>query len=120
MKIRFTIEFYKKTNGRCPFIKYLKGQSIKTQDKITIYLHNLAIQQIFRQEPYSSQLSGKIRELKIETENKAHRIIYFMMIGKKIIILNAFSKKTKKTPRNEIVKAENYMKDYQSRSNRKN
>lgn len=43
MEIKFTIEFYEKQNGECPFLKYLEYQNKKTQDKILSYLYNLSV-----------------------------------------------------------------------------
>lgn len=45
---------------------------------------------------------GKIRELRVDFSKDKHRIFYFTMIGKKIILLHAFRKNTKKTPLSEI------------------
>ena len=115
MELKFTIEFYEKLNKKCPVIEYLKKQTQKTEDKILAYLHNLSIFQAFRQEPYSRQIEKKLRELRVETKEGSHRIFYFMIINKKIILLHAFSKKTKKTPRMETKKALEYMEEYLSR-----
>lgn len=115
MKLNFTVEFYEKPSKKCPIREYLKRQSRKTEDKILAYLHNLATFQAFRQEPYSRQAEGKLRELKVETEQGSHRIFYFMIINKRIILLHAFLKKTKKTPKMETKKALEYMEEYLSR-----
>ena len=115
MELKFTIEFYKKPNKKCPIAEYLKSQNRKTEDKILAYLYNLATLQAFRQEPYSRQIKGKLRELKVETRQKSHRIFYFMMINKRIMILHAFLKKTEKTPKKETKKALEYMEECLSR-----
>ncbi|MBL7154968.1 MAG: type II toxin-antitoxin system RelE/ParE family toxin [Candidatus Portnoybacteria bacterium] len=48
----------------------------------------------------------KIRELKVDFSKNRHRIFYFTFIKKTIILLHAFSKKTRRTPISEIKRAE--------------
>ena len=43
------------------------------------------------------------------------RVLYFFVVGKKIVLTNGFIKKTQKTPRSEILKAKQYRADYLSR-----
>jgi len=62
-------------------------------------------------EPYSKHIKGKIRELRVDFSRNRHRIFYFAFIGKKIILLHAFLKKTKKTPISEIRRAEENYQD---------
>lgn len=114
MELQFTIKFYEKPNGKCPIAEYLKKQTETTEDKILAYLHNLATLQAFRREPYSRQIKGKLRELKVEINRGSHRILYFMIINQRIILLHAFIKKTSKTPKTEIKKAIEYMEEYLS------
>lgn len=47
-------------------------------------------------EPYSKHIKGKIRELRVDFARKHHRIFYFAFVGKKIILLHAFLKKSEK------------------------
>ena len=79
MELKFTIEFYEKPNKKCPVSEYLRKQTQKIEDKILAYLHNLSTFQAFLQEPYSRQIKGKLRELKVETKQGSHRIFYFMI-----------------------------------------
>jgi len=98
MELKFTIEFYEKPNKKCPVKEYLKKQRKKTEDKILAYLQNIATIQAFRQEPYSRQIEGKLRELKVETEKGSHRIFYFMIINKRIILKSQFKDFIKSHP----------------------
>ena len=43
------------------------------------------------------------------------RILYFFVVGRRIVLTNGFIKKSQKTPRNEIEKAKRYRADYLSR-----
>lgn len=40
--------------------------------------------------------------MRVKTKDKSHRLLYFSYIDKKFIFTNAFTKKTQKTPKNEI------------------
>jgi phage-related protein len=53
-------------------------------------------------EPYTRHLGDKLRELRIEYDRNRYRIIHFFYIDQRIVLLNAFVKKTKKTPTGEI------------------
>lgn len=62
--------------------------------------------------PLSRHLRGKIWELRIEIGNFHHRIFYALAPGKRIILITAFLKKTKKTPRGIIDRAEKILRPY--------
>lgn len=63
-------------------------------------------------EPYSKYLNDGIFELRIKQANDISRILYFFVVGKKIILTNAFIKKTQKTPKSEIEMAKKYRTDF--------
>jgi len=70
------------------------------------YIEYLKLHEGVLDEPYSKQIKGKIRELRVDFSKNRHRIFYFTFINKNIILLHAFLKKTPKTPLGEIKKAE--------------
>lgn len=112
MNIEFKIIFYKKQNGRIPLLEYLDALPGKDRDKILACIDKLRIHDDFRKEPFSRHLRGKLRELKINFWNSRYRVIYFLQIGKIIVVLSAFMKKTNKTPVKELKKAEEYYNDF--------
>jgi len=59
-------------------------------------------------------LSGTngLYEARIQLGSDIWRVFCFFDKGKLVILLNGFQKKTKKTPKNEIEKAINLMKEY--------
>ncbi|PIT93800.1 hypothetical protein COU00_02410 [Candidatus Falkowbacteria bacterium CG10_big_fil_rev_8_21_14_0_10_43_11] len=77
-------------------------------------MQSLSVYPEFRREPQSRHLIGKLRELKVDFGNNRYRIIYFFYIGKKIIIVHAFSKKTGTMPRQEIDMALRRMNEFLS------
>lgn len=66
-------------------------------------------------EPYSKPLSDGIFEVRAMQGNQITRVLYFFVIGKKIILTNGFVKKTQKTPTREIELAKKYRTDYECR-----
>lgn len=91
--------------GKIPVLEYIEKLSFKEQVKVTKYIAYLKENKGYLDEPYSKHITGKIRELRVDFSKNKHRIFYFTFIEKKIVLLHAFLKKTKKTPRQEITRA---------------
>lgn len=66
-------------------------------------------------EPYSKPLGDGIFELRAKQSSNITRILYFFVIGHKIILTNGFTKKSLKTPRSEIELAKHYRAEYLQR-----
>jgi len=47
-------------------------------------------------------VADKIWELREESSTNIYRMMYFFYVGKKIVFLHGFQKKTPKTPKREI------------------
>ena len=67
---------------------------------------------VLLKEPYTRQIRGKIRELRIKDSQGAIRILYFTYTGKRFILLHGFVKKTDKTPARAIEIAEKRLNDF--------
>ena len=63
-------------------------------------------------EPYSKMLDDGIFEIRCTVGNNITRVVYIFYYEGKIILTNGFVKKTQKTPRKEIDKAESIRKQY--------
>lgn len=68
---------------------------------------------------FSELLRGKVFELKIRTPRTLIRILYAWLPGKKALFLHAIEKDTPKTPNSDIRIAEDRLKDYHLRINKK-
>ena len=100
-------KFYTDTrNGKSPLFEYVANLRDKERAKVLKYIRFLREHEGYLDEPYSKHIKGKIRELRVDFGPNHHRIFYFIFVGKKIILLHAFLKKTAKTPNSEIQKAE--------------
>ena len=53
-------------------------------------------------EPYIKHLEGKLWEMRLKGRDTIARAIYVTAVGKRIVIVRIFTKKTQKTPRREI------------------
>jgi phage-related protein len=108
----YKIKFYRDSRtGKEPALDFIKSLDFKIRLKINKYLDYLRDNSAYLDEPYSRHIEGKIRELRVDFSNNHYRIFYFCVIGKTVIILHAFLKKTEKTPINEIYKAKNRLID---------
>lgn len=64
--------------------------------------------------PYASHIQGALREIRIRVARDRHRILYALVEGRRIILLLGFTKRTEKTPRALVTKAESYLTLYYS------
>jgi phage-related protein len=95
------------------FVDFLTKQPIKVQNKIFKIIE--AIETLERiPTTYLKLLSGtdRLYEARIQLGTDIWRVFCFFDKGKLVILLNGFQKKTQKTPKNEIEKAINLMKEY--------
>jgi phage-related protein len=56
-------------------------------------------------EPYVKHLEGGLWEMRMKGKSGIARAIYVTAVGKRIVIVHVFEKKTQRTPRREIVTA---------------
>jgi phage-related protein len=108
----YEVIFYRDLRtGKSPVTDYVEHLGEKEQAKILKYIEFLRVSHGYLDEPYSKHITRKIRELRVDFAHNRHRVFYFAFIGKKIILLHAFLKKTAKTPNAEIQKAEAHYQD---------
>lgn len=115
--MHWTIEYYLTADGKCPVREFIDRLSEEGQAKY-IFITRLLVEYGFLvKEPYVKQCTGhkKMFEIRIKDKAGVSRILCFTHTGRKFILLHGFTKKTKKTPRQEIQIAEERMKDYLSR-----
>ena len=64
---------------------------------------------------HSKLLEDGIFEIRTKFGSDITRVLYFFVVGKKVILTNGFVKKTQKTPASEITLARQYRTDYLTR-----
>ena len=111
--MNYSIIYYEKEGGDCPVREFMQ-QFNPLREKPVIYARLALLEEHDPQlkRPYADLLRDKIYELRFKISNKQVRILYFFAPNKKIIITNAFIKKTDKVPENEIERAIRYRHDY--------
>ena len=108
----FKIILYQKEDGTIPVSEFINSLDIKMQAKVIRSIGLLRKNGYELREPYTKVLQDGILELRVQQKNDITRILYFFMVGRKIILTNGFVKKTQKTPSKEIELAKKYREDY--------
>lgn len=111
----FKVEFYETASGRCPVQEFIDAQSLKMQARIYRLIELLEMKGNTLREPYSKALVDGIFELRGEQGGNITRLLYFFMVGNRVILTNGFVKKTRRTPRDELELARRYRADFLSR-----
>jgi phage-related protein len=106
------VEFYRDSKGKEPAAEFLDSLSLSTRAKMVRLIDLLSKKGVLLKEPYTKQVKGKIRELRVKDKEGAVRILYFSFTGKKFILLHGMIKKTNKTPKGDIETAEKRMNDF--------
>jgi phage-related protein len=106
-KIREVVEFENH------FSEFLKVQPVRVQNKIFKIIE--AIETLERvPSNYLKMIVGTngLYEARIQLGTDIWRVFCFFDNGRLVILLNGFTKKTQKTPKNEIAKAKQLMQKY--------
>lgn len=112
---KFEIIVYAKKDGTEPVTDFIYSLPAKIKAKLIREIDLLADIGNELREPYSKHLENGIFELRVKQGSDISRVLYFFVVGNKIILTNGFVKKTQKTPKKEIETAKNYRADYLNR-----
>jgi phage-related protein len=113
--MQWIIEYYRDNQGKQPVRDFIQSLPVEAQAKVYRTMKLLKDYGVLLKEPYTKQLKGKIRELRVTDKRGAIRILYFTVTGKRLVLLHGFVKKTDKTPEREIETAEKRMTDFMER-----
>ena len=106
--MRFTYEFAE-VNEKVPMIEFLDELSIKERAKVFASIEKLVELKsagIPPKENLSKHLDDGIFELRISFENRIARSFYFYEAARQIIFTHGFVKKTQKTTKGELARAQ--------------
>jgi phage-related protein len=111
--MRRTVIFYKTPEGKCPIKEFLDSLDGKVAQKI-VWVLNLLEDLDSITSLYFKKLTGTndIWECRIKYSSNIYRIFCFMFKSSNVVLTHGFIKKTQKTPKNEIEKAEKYKNDF--------
>ena len=116
----YEVNFFRKADGSCPVQEFLDSLDIKMRAKLLMSASLLETNGPQLREPYSKPLGDGIFEIRAQQGNNITRVLYFFFIGKQIILINGFTKKTQKTPLSEIRTAKKYRAEYLERKEKEN
>ncbi len=111
----FEVVFYEKPDGSEPVKEFLLSVDNKMRARLLRIIGLLAQNGTALRMPYSEYLVDGIFEIRAKVGSDISRVLYFFVVGKKIVLTNGFVKKTQKTPKNEIELAKKYRNEFLSR-----
>lgn len=117
---QFRIFFYKNADGKENISAFIKSLNMKLKAKVYRELNLLKENGNDLREPHTKYLRDGIYELRIKQGSNIARILYFFVSGKKIILTNAFIKKSKNIPKQEFEKAVISKIDYEKNVEKEN
>ena len=94
--------------------KWFLGLTEEEQGRVLFYFDLLEEKGVLLDEPYTRQLSGKLRELRFYLGRERRRVSYFIATGRRIVMLTVF-RKTQRREQREIDRAERAMEDWVAR-----
>ena len=106
------IKFYEDQTGRVPVKEFLDGLDIKMRQKMLRSIQALQDMGISLRMPLSESLEDGIFELRAKSGTNISRVMYFFIIGNRVVLTHGFIKKTQKTPRRELQRAKDIRADY--------
>jgi phage-related protein len=110
--MNWIVELYKDSKGKEPVAEFLNSLFPNVRTKVVRSIDLLCNYGVLLKEPYTKQIKGKLRELRIKDNQGAIRILYFTYTGRRFVLLHGFIKKTDKTPIRDIEIAEKRMNDF--------
>ena len=100
------IEFYEREGEGCPVRDFLNALDKSPRAKVLALIRLLAEQGPALPFPYSSQVRGKIRELRTQHGRENLRVLYFGSSGQEWVLLHGFIKRTPQTSVRDVRTAE--------------
>ena len=111
----YEVIFYDKADGTEPAKDFILSLDKKKRAKMLRTISLLADYGPDLREPCSKPLGDGIFELRAKVGSDISRVLYFFIVGRRVILTNGFIKKTQKTPPAELERAKRYRADYLGR-----
>ena len=112
---QYDVQFYTRPDSTKPAKDFIVNLDAKMRAKVVRTVSLLSTEGPMLREPYSKALDDGIFEIRTKFGSDITRVLYFFVVGKKVILTNGFVKKTQKTPPAEIELAKMYRADYLAR-----
>lgn len=103
------VDIYADADGSVPVERFLDGLPKKQRAKVLALIKQLELYGPDLPFPYSSQVRGKLRELRTQFGKTRLRVLYFADVNRVFILLHGLIKDTEKLEEADIRKAEERM-----------
>ena len=113
-RVRFKILFYRDAGGRCQACEYAREMQGHHRAKADKCFQALAEYGPEIPDDYGRHLGEGIWELRIAIGHHQHRFLY-VFCREKVLVTNAFLKKSRKVPESEIETAKRRLADWRDR-----
>src|SRR5207247_1291204 len=111
---RWSVEFFEDEEG-CPVREFLESLAQGPRAKVLAIVRLLEEQGPSLPFPYSSQVHGKLRELRTRFGDERLRVLYFADWRRVFVLVHGFSKRTETIPARDINQAEMRMNRHAAR-----
>ncbi len=113
MNMGKTVFFYRTLKGKCPIQDFLDSLPAKAAQKVTWVLKLMEDIDVVPSS-YLKKLKGTddIWECRISFGSNTYRIFCFFVGNSVVVLTHGFMKKSRKTPKTEIEKAEVYKREF--------
>ena len=98
----WSVEFYQDQNEQKPVRDFLLSLRPKPRGKVLQGIQILSEFGIDLPFPYSSQVEGRLRELRVREGKNQYRILYYGDANRVFVLLHAFEKRSQRLPQREI------------------
>lgn len=114
----YKVWFYVTRRGDYPVKDFIEKLDKRSRAKIWRHIELLEKHGPHLLRPYAAYVEDKVRELRVKIRHVSVRIFYFFFMGRSVILLHAYSKKSDRLPGKEIGKAKRNMEDFIDRYSR--
>ena len=111
---KLNFEFYTRPNGHTEFAEYLGSLDVKTKAKLLARINMVSTYGLSTgiQHNWVKPLEKNLYEIRSRVSNNQQRGLYFHVDGDHYVITHGFTKKTPKTPLQEINHAKQLRTEY--------
>ena len=96
------VEFYQEKDDEDPIRQFLQLLPEAHRARMFQTIHLLETFGPLLNHPHSSQVSGKLRELRVQCGKAHYRLLYYGDVHRNFVLLHGFRKATSKLPKQEI------------------
>jgi phage-related protein len=117
--VDWKVDFYQEPDGAAPVESFLGSLSVQRRAKALALIQELRRQGPALPFPYSSQVAGRVRELRTQYGKEKIRILYFGDSQRNFILVHGLIKRSDKLDQSDIATAVDRMTKHEARLTQK-